>query len=133
MKYCTSCGAEYRDEATRCADCDHGELSSTPLHQASVTRIPVTTERYVRAGTAEEPLMAERYEALLQQSGIPVLKRGDDTGAMSSATRGTHGWWELLVPETHLARAVKLLEEERERLEASAEDNARAAEEEAGG
>jgi hypothetical protein len=45
-------------------------------------------------------------------------------------TGNPHPWWEILVPEEHVPRATELLAQEKARMDASADANAQAAEEE---
>jgi hypothetical protein len=86
---------------------------------------------FVRAGTVEDPLTAEALARALQASGISVFARPGRGGAVDVLTTGNLlGWWELLVPEEELPRAVQLLAYERSRFEGSAEEAVRAAEEE---
>ena len=89
------------------------------------------TRTFVRAGSAEDPLSAERFTQVLEEARIPVFCRPRRGGTVDALTSGTSlPWWDLLVPEEHAVRAAELLTAERARLEAGAEDAARAAEEE---
>jgi hypothetical protein len=133
MKYCVECGSEYQDGATECVDCRGAKLVDAQTMRATGRANPGErdTRTFVRAGTAEDPLSAERYVEVLEAAGLDPLVRSRRAGSVDSLTTGiVLPWWELLVPEPQLARAVDLLREERSRFEATAEEAARAAEEE---
>ena len=133
MKYCVECGSEYQDGATECADCRGAKLVDAQTMRATGRATPGErdTRTFVRAGTAEDPLTAERYVEVLEAAGLDPLMRARRAGSVDTLTTGVVlPWWELLVPEPQLARAVDLLREERARIEASADEASRAAEEE---
>ncbi len=133
MKYCTQCGSEYEDGVTTCADDGSQELVSLEeMHRRGlITQEERDTRKFVRAGVAEDPLSAERFTQALDQEGIPVFARPRRTGTVDSITSGVSApWWELLVPEEHLARATGLIDALRRDLEADPDGAARAAEEE---
>ena len=132
MKYCAECGSEYVDTATECADCGGKQFATAEqLHQKGIL-LPGErdTRRFVRAGTAEDPLTSERLVAALQAENVPVFARPRRGGTVDIVTTAASPWWEILVPEEHLQKASELIERERAQLQASAEENARAAEEE---
>jgi hypothetical protein len=133
MKYCVECGSEYQDGATECADCRGAKLVDAQTLRATGRSLPGErdTRTFVRAATAEDPLTAERYVEVLEAAGLNPLASARRAGSVDSLTTGTVlPWWELLVPEQELARAVELLREERARFEATAEEASLAAEEE---
>ncbi|MBF5042682.1 hypothetical protein FGE12_09740 [Aggregicoccus sp. 17bor-14] len=133
MKYCVQCGSEYQDGATECADCRGRPLVDAQTMRATGRAIPGErdTRTFVRAGTAEDPLTAERYVEVLEAAGLSPFARARRAGSVDSLTTGVvMPWWELLVPEAELARAVELLREERARFEATADEASLAAEEE---
>jgi hypothetical protein len=133
MKYCVECGSEYQDGATECVDCRGAKLVDAQTMRATGRANPGErdTRTFVRAGTAEDPLSAERYVEVLEAAGLDPLVRSRRAGSVDSLTTGiVLPWWELLVPEAQLARAVDLLREERARFEATAEEATRAAEDE---
>ncbi len=133
MKYCTVCGSEYQDSVTRCADDGNTELvSAEEMRARGVPTVEERdTRRFVRVGTAEDPLTAERFTAVLSERKIPVFARPRRSGTVDIVTSGAvHPWWELMVPEEFVEQATSLLEEARAELEASSDEAARAAEEE---
>ena len=132
MKYCGECGGEYVDAVTECADCGSKEMvNAEELKQRGIPNPSERdTRRFVSAGTAEDPLSSEQYVRVLEEEGIPVFARPRRGGSVDALTTATHAWWEILVPEESLARATDLLTQERARIEAGAEEAARAAEEE---
>jgi len=133
MKYCVECGSEYQDGATECADCRGAKLVDAQTMRATGRATPGErdTRTFVRAGTAEDPLTAERYVEVLEAAGLTPFARARRAGSVDSLTTGVVlPWWELLVPEAQLARAVDLLREERVRSESMADEASRAAEEE---
>jgi hypothetical protein len=135
MKYCTQCGSRYEDGVTACPDDGSTELVSA--EEMRRRGLPVVegrdTRNFVRAGTAEDPLSSERFVALLEEEGIPVIARARRSGTVDNITGGSIApWSEILVPEEHVERAMRLLWEAEQELEAGADEAARAAEEEAG-
>lgn len=133
MKYCVECGSEYQDHVTECADCTGSQL----VDAAEMRRrgLPLPHERdtreFIRVGTAEDPLTAEEFVRVLEAQQIPVFSRARRAGTVDVLTTGNpQPWWEILVPEEHVARATELLEQEKVKLEATAAEAAQAAEEE---
>lgn len=134
MRYCSNCGAEYRDEATSCVDCPTGELvSAAELHRRG--RLGLTERdprRFVRVTVAEDLLTAEELAQVLESSGIPVLTLDGRGGTVDVLTTGVvNDWWELRVPSRDVARAQALVTDTRQRLLATRAEAEEAAEEEA--
>lgn len=133
MKYCTECGAEYQDTAEKCSDCEASEL--VPREEMRRRGIPLATDRDTRrfasAGTAEDPLTQEALVKVLEEEKIPVFPRQRAGGSVDMITGPAAEWWEMLVPEEQVDRARALIDAEKERIRASADEAARAAEEEA--
>jgi hypothetical protein len=133
MKYCSQCGAEYQDAVSECADCRSATLVSAEEMRRRGLPLPGErdTRTFVRAGSAEDPLSAERFGQVLEEARIPVFTRPGRSSAVDALTSGVAlPWWDLLVPEEHAARAAELLALERTRVEAGADEAARAAEDE---
>jgi hypothetical protein len=80
------------------------------------------TRRFVRAGTAEDPLSAQRFASVLEAAGIPFLLRPGRTSVGAITTPSTMPWWEILVAEEQLATAGTLLANEQAQVEAGAEE-----------
>lgn len=133
MKYCTGCGAEYQDSAEKCSDCEVSELVSR--EEMRRRGIPLATDRdtrrFVPAGTAEDPLTQETLVKVLEAEKIPVYPRARSGGSVDMITGPSGSWWELLVPEDMADRARLILEVERQKLKATEDEAAQAAEEEA--
>ncbi len=131
MKYCPRCGSEYRDEATACADCGETQLQSgEPMHPRGKPSAKEQDQRkFVRVGSAEDPLTSEHLTGVIEAAHIPVLSRSHGS-VMDPITSPSGPWWEILVPEELAAKATELIERERARLAAGADEAARAAEEE---
>ncbi len=133
MKYCTQCGSEYQDGVTQCADCPEGALVDAQSLQERHIALPGEgdTRKFVRAITAEDPFTAEDYARLLQEQHIPVFVRPRRAGSVDMLTTGSlEPWWEIMVGEEFLERAVELLAREKATLDATSDEAARAAEEE---
>jgi hypothetical protein len=133
MKYCMQCGSEYQDGVKVCADCPgSGLVDAETLSQRD---IPLSSEsdtrKFVRAITAEDPLTAEEYVRVLEAERIPVFVRPRRGGVVDALTTGAlEPWWEIMVGEEHVQRAIPLLVQEKARLDATADEAALAAEEE---
>ena len=133
MKYCVECGSEYQDQVTECADCPGSQLVDAEGMRQRGLPLPHErdTREFIRVGTAEDPLTAEDYVRLLEEEHIPVFSRPRRGGTVDVLTTGNpHPWWEILVPEEHVAKATELLAREKAQLDATADEAARAAEEE---
>jgi len=132
MKYCGECGAEYKDTVTECADCGGKEMVTAA--ELKTRGIPNPSERdtrkFVRAGNAEDPLSSEQFVRVLEAENIPVFARPRRGGSVDALSTAALPWWEILVPEEFAARAGDLITQEKARIEASAEEAGRAAEEE---
>jgi predicted nucleic acid-binding Zn-ribbon protein len=132
MRYCLQCGSEYRDEIKQCTDCGSTELVHPEQMQGRSQPLPhrVDLRQFVVAGTAEDPLSAEREVQLLQAAGIPAILRARGGGAIDNLTTPSAPWWEILAPQESVARAAELIRQDRAQLEANADEATRAAEEE---
>jgi hypothetical protein len=132
MRYCLQCGSEYRDEIKQCTDCGSKELVPAEQMQGRSQPLPhrVDHGQFVVAGTAEDPLSAEREVQLLQAAGIPAILRARGAGAIDNLSSPAAPWWEILAPQESVARATELIRQDRAQLEANAEEATRAAEEE---
>lgn len=130
MRYCFRCGAECGD-ATSCPRCGGTHLVG-PEELAKHARAPSAEQdqrKFVRVGTAEDPLTSEHLTGVIQAAHIPVLSRSHGS-VMDPITSPAGPWWEIMVPEELAGKASELIERERSRMAAAAEDAARAAEEE---
>src|SRR4051794_2925773 len=77
MRYCANCSEEYEDGVKECADCGGKELVTADEMRAKGRPLPgeKDTRRFVRAGTAEDPLSAEQYSKALEAADIAVFAR----------------------------------------------------------
>lgn len=134
MKYCARCGSEYRDDVEQCSDCP-GNPRLVGVDEMRSRGLPLPHELdkrvFVRAGTTDNPLMAEVFAELLQEADIPVLVRAGRSGVVDKLTTGNLlPWWEILVPEEQQERAGAMIERERVQEAATTDEAVRAAEEE---
>jgi hypothetical protein len=134
MRYCTSCGSEYRDDIEQCSDCP-GSPRLVEASEMSRRGLPLPHELdqrvFARAGTTDNPLMVEVFTGMLEERDIPVLVRAGRSGVVDKLTTGNLlPWWEILVPEEMRERAALLIERERAQEAATNDEAARAAEEE---
>lgn len=129
MRYCSRCGAECGDDR-RCPRCGNTDLVTAEKQRRGA---PSSSEqdqgKFVRVGTAEDPLTSEHLTGVIKAAHIPVLSRSH-LGVMDPITSPSGPWWEILVPEELAAKASEIIERERARMAAAADDAARAAEEE---
>jgi hypothetical protein len=133
MKYCMQCGSEYQDGVKECADCPGVTLVDAETMRQRHVALPgeTDTQKFVRAATAEDPLTADDFVALLEKERIPVFSRPRRTGTVDVLTTGAlEPWWEIMVPEEYQERAIQLLMREESTLRATADEAALAAEEE---
>jgi hypothetical protein len=133
MKYCVECGSEYQDHVKECADCPGSQLVDAAVMRERGLPLPHErdTREFIRVGTAEDPLTAEEFVRMLEAEKIPVFSRPRRAGTVDVLTTGNpQPWWEILVPEEHVARATELLAQEKARLDATSDEAAQAAEDE---
>ncbi|ATB32060.1 putative signal transducing protein [Melittangium boletus] len=133
MKYCMQCGSEYQDGVAECADCPGSALVDAETMNQRHIPLPgeSDTRKFVRAATAEDPFTAEDYVRLLEIQNIPVFMRPRRAGVVDVLTTGAlEPWYEIMVGEEYLERAVQLLAQEKRQLDDTSEDAALAAEEE---
>ena len=112
MRYCSNCGAEYRDEATKCSDCPGARLvSADELRSLGITPITeVDHRRFVRVVQVDDPLTAQRLTRLLEEARIPVIVRDPRGGTVDFLTTGiSQDWWELSVPRAKVDAARRVL------------------------
>ena len=128
MRYCSRCGAECGD-ATSCPRCGGTHLVEGQAKHARAPSAEQDQEKFVRVGTAEDPLTLEHLSGVIQAAHIPVLSRSHES-VMDPITSPAGPWWEIMVPEELAGKASELIERERSRMAAAAEEAARAAEEE---
>jgi hypothetical protein len=135
MKYCARCGAEYIDSVNECADCPGVSQFLTAEQMRDEGREVKTVgedpRRFLLVTTVEDPLTAEQYAAVLGEAKIPVDVRAQQAGTVDIITDGVLPFWEIYVPEHALTKATRLIAEAHETIEASADEAAKAAEEEA--
>jgi ribosomal protein L12E/L44/L45/RPP1/RPP2 len=77
-RYCPSCGAEYLDTVTQCADCAVPLETSPPVTQAPLTDQAADHEILVYELDQWEPERRTQVEVLLAQAGITYEWEGTD-------------------------------------------------------
>ncbi|HEY0556559.1 MAG TPA: DUF2007 domain-containing protein, partial [Thermoanaerobaculia bacterium] len=108
--YCPECGGEYRKGFTHCADCDVDLVEALPVK----TPLPdVGLVTVLETGDPSELVFAE---SVLQQAGIPFVKKGDSLqelfalGRLGTGFNPIAGPVVLLVSEDQAEAAAQLLE-----------------------
>ena len=134
MLVCAQCGAENEDRVKGCAKCGGTRLVTPEAHRkasAAGFSEELDTRKFVSAAVAEDPLSSQRFQRVLEAAQIPVFARPRTRSGLDGITASAFStYWELLVPEEHAERAAGLLAKERAQMESSADENARAAEQE---
>lgn len=112
--FCPECGGEYREGFTHCADCDVDLVESLPP-EPSPEEMPGTALVTVfETGDPSELLFAE---SVLQEAGIPFIKRGEALqelfalGRLGTGFNPVAGPILLQVPEEQADAAADLLAE----------------------
>lgn len=109
--FCPECGGEYRQGFTHCADCDVDLVETLPVAAPTPDSglVPV-----LETGDPSELVFAE---SVLQQAGIPFVKKGDSLqelfalGRLGTGFNPIAGPVVLLVSEDQAEAAAQLLEE----------------------
>ncbi|MEA2694390.1 MAG: hypothetical protein QOJ16_3777 [Acidobacteriota bacterium] len=73
--FCPSCGSEYREGFSRCAECDVALVDSPP----STTDIHLDTGDIVTVFATGDPVLLMTATSLLDEAGIPYFTRGEGT------------------------------------------------------
>ena len=109
--FCPECGGEYREGFTHCADCDVDLVESLPtLEEMPDTGLVTVLE-------TDDPAELALAESLLQEAGIPFVKRGDYLhnqfvfGALGLGFNDVAGAVVIQVTEEHAEAADQALEE----------------------
>ncbi|PYQ62834.1 MAG: hypothetical protein DMF53_12100 [Acidobacteria bacterium] len=109
--FCPECGGEYREGFTHCADCDVDLVESLPtLEEMPDTGLVTVLE-------TDDPAELALAESLLQEAGIPFVKRGDYLhnqfvfGALGLGFNDVAGAVVIQVAEEHAEAADQALEE----------------------
>jgi len=109
--FCPECGGEYREGFTHCADCDVDLVESLPtLEEMPDTGLVTVLE-------TDDPAELALAESLLQEAGIPFVKRGDYLhnqfvfGALGLGFNDVAGAVVIQVAEEHAEAADQVLEE----------------------
>lgn len=133
MKYCRQCGSEYENAAIACSECGKAGWLTAEEWSAQNARVHAWDERrLVSAGVANDFLSMSRLRFILEEAGIPVFPKARHQNAVNALTGGGPSpSWEMWVFENTFVRASELIREELVKLDASAAENALAAEAEA--
>jgi hypothetical protein len=73
--FCPSCGSEYREGFSRCADCDVALVDTLPL----ATDAHPDSGDVVTVFATGDPVLLMTATALLDEAGIPYFTRGEGT------------------------------------------------------
>lgn len=109
--FCPECGGEYREGFTHCADCDVDLVASLPPSPE------VSDSGLVTVLETDDPAELALAESLLQEAGIPFVKRGDYLhnqfvfGALGLGFNDVAGMVEIQVAEEQAEAADRALEE----------------------
>lgn len=109
--FCPECGGEYREGFTHCADCDVDLVESLPSLEEEPDMGLVTVLE------TDDPAELALAESLLQEAGIPFVKRGDYLhnqfvfGALGLGFNDVAGAVVIQVAEKHAEAADQALEE----------------------
>ncbi len=93
MKYCMQCGSEYQDDVKECADCPGSTLvdAETMRERHVALSREHDTQKFVRAATADDPLTADDFVALLEKEHIPVFSAAPAHGLGGCTDHGGAG------------------------------------------
>jgi hypothetical protein len=104
-------------------------LHPDELDQEDLPETPIDPGNFVVAMAAEDQMEAQILVAACEEADIPALLQSPRSGPVGTISSPVDGF-NILVPQTELARAMKVLEERRAALESDPDGAARAAEEE---
>lgn len=83
------------------------------------------------ATTVQDPLSAERLVEALREKELDAFSRPGGAASAAAFASASPAFWEIFVPHEALPQAEALIREVLEDVEKNADENARAAEEEA--
>jgi hypothetical protein len=82
------------------------------------------------ATSVQDPLIAERLVAALREKQLDAFSRAGGAASAAAFASASPAFWDVLVPSEALEQAEGVIREVLDDVEAHAEENARAAEEE---
>jgi len=104
MPWCPKCKFEYRDGFDKCSDCD------VDLVEELEKEDPVEYDSTVFLITAKDTINAEMMESMLNDHGIPVLKKYRETGGYLNIYMGmTNYGVDLYVPSQSIDQAKEVI------------------------
>lgn len=83
------------------------------------------------ATTVQDPLTADRLVEGLKRAGLDAFIRAGGAASSAAFASAQPGFWDVLVPSERYDDATRLVTDELAAIEAEADENAKAAEEEA--
>jgi hypothetical protein len=108
--FCPECNAEYREDFTRCSDCDVALVESldrsTDLEDRSVEH---KDPDYVAIRTVQ-PILQEQICSFLEANNIPTQVSAEAVGRVYGFTMDGLGAVSIKVPRKHADTASDLLE-----------------------
>lgn len=111
--WCPKCGAEYREGFFVCAGCECSLVEESPFGEESLPKErKISTVDWTLLTTVNTDIEAAALEALLEENGIPVLKKYIGAAEymkiyMGMVTLGV----KIYVPETRFHEAEDLISE----------------------
>jgi hypothetical protein len=102
MPFCPQCGYEYQEGIEKCPDCAKKLVDQLPPEGFS-------DEKYVPIFQSEGEIEADIVKGLLEEAGIPVMQKGDMTDEVFPYSVGPLSEEALLVPESRLEQAQKII------------------------
>jgi hypothetical protein len=83
------------------------------------------------ATSVQDPLIAEQLVEALREQGLDAFSRPGGAASAAAFAAASPAFWDIFVPSESFAKAESTIREVLEDVEKNAEENARAAEEEA--
>jgi hypothetical protein len=104
-------------------------LHPDEAEQDDAAETPIETGDFVLALAAENQMEADLLVSACEEAGIPAIQQSPRSGPVGTIASPVDGF-AILVPRKDADRAVRILTERKQALEADPEGAARAAEEE---
>ena len=83
------------------------------------------------ATTVQDPMSADRIVETCRRASLDAFSRPGGAASSAAFAAAQPGFWDVLVPSERLDEALTLIQEELAAIDREAEENAKAAEEEA--
>lgn len=111
MKYCPTCGSEFFDDVSLCAECNERLVGEQEWKKITAEREMEDREVFVKVKTVDDEFEADVVKDALEKEQIPCLLRNFRDTSFDGIFMPQKGWGVIMVPEEYKEKAVHIIEE----------------------